>query len=106
MPELLIFGGYTFILIIDKVLFDTHALFEHEDGHGHGHADPAEKKLENNVRASMAKGAALASQGDLRASRIEEKDGMESAMKSYLNPHDRFAERMRASLSKGNPEVD
>ncbi len=103
MPELLIFCGYTIILIIDKVLFDTHALFEHDE---HGHADPAEKKLEGNVKASMAKGAALASQGDLRASQIEQKDGMENAMKSYLNPHDRFAERMRASLSKGNPAVD
>ena len=27
LPELLIFTGYTIILIIDKVLFDTHALF-------------------------------------------------------------------------------
>ncbi len=106
LPEMLIFCGYTFILIIDKVLFDTHALFDHDDGHGHGHADPAENRLEQNLKASMAKGAALASQGDLRASRIEEKDGMETAMKSYLNPHDRFAERMRASLSKGNPVVD
>lgn len=104
---MLIFCGYTFILIIDKVLFDTHALFDHDDeGHGHGHADPAENKLELNLKASMAKGAALANAGDLRASRIEEKDGMEGAMKSYLNPHDRFAERMRASLSKGNPAVD
>ena len=34
LPELLIFLGYTFILIIDKVLFDTHALFEHDE-HGH-----------------------------------------------------------------------
>ena len=28
LPELLIFTGYTIILILDKVLFDTHALFE------------------------------------------------------------------------------
>ena len=32
LPELLIFCGYTFILVIDKVLFDTHALFEHDQG--------------------------------------------------------------------------
>ena len=55
LPELLIFCGYTIILLIDKVLFDTHALFEHGDEHGHDHADPAHNKLENNLRASMIK---------------------------------------------------
>ena len=30
LPEVLIFLGYTIILIIDKVLFDTHALFDRE----------------------------------------------------------------------------
>ena len=44
LPELLIFLGYTIILIIDKVLFDTHALFA-DDEHGHHH-DPAEAKME------------------------------------------------------------
>ena len=30
---------------------------------------------------------------------------MEDAVKNYLNPHDRFATRMRASMSKnGEPE--
>jgi len=60
----MIFCGYTLILIIDKVLFDTHALFE--DGHdhdGHGghddHNDPAEIKLEVNMKASMAKSASM-----------------------------------------------
>jgi len=45
LPNILVFAGYTIILIIDKVLFDTHALFE--DGHKieNGVADPAEKKF-------------------------------------------------------------
>ena len=38
----------------------------------------------------------------LKRSRIEEKEGMEDAMKQYLNPHDRFATRMRASMKKGS----
>ena len=38
----------------------------------------------------------------LRQSRIEEKEGMEDAMKSYLNPHDRFATRMKASMRGSN----
>ena len=55
LPEALIFGGYTIILCIDKVLFDTHALFDHDDGHGHGSADPAHNKLETNLKSSMIK---------------------------------------------------
>jgi len=49
LPEILVFAGYTIILIIDKVLFDTHALFDHDhEGAEDGHAeDPAHKKLEN-----------------------------------------------------------
>ena len=52
LPEVLAFAGYTLILILDKVLFDTHALFDdHGDGHAH---DPADKKFEQNVRSSYA----------------------------------------------------
>ena len=43
LPEILIFSGYTIILIIDKVLFDTHALFDHDhDDSGHDNHDPAD----------------------------------------------------------------
>ena len=43
LPELLAFVGYTLILVLDKVMFDSHALFdEHDDGHLH---DPADRKL-------------------------------------------------------------
>lgn len=39
LPYFLVFCGYTFILIIDKVMFDSHALLGGHDhgGHGHGH---------------------------------------------------------------------
>ena len=37
LPYLLVFCGYTLILIIDKVMFDSHALLEGGEGHGHGH---------------------------------------------------------------------
>ena len=42
LPEALVFMGYLLILLLDKVLFDTHALFE---GDENGHSDPAERKL-------------------------------------------------------------
>lgn len=107
LPELLVFCGYTFILIIDKVLFDTHALFDHDHADGeHDDAthDPAEIKLESNLKASMVRAQKAAETetdpAALKRSRIEEKESMEGAMKSYLNPHDRFATRMKASMNK------
>ena len=114
LPEILIFAGYTFILILDKVLFDTHALFDHDDEHGHGpdHADPAENKLEINLKASMARAQAQAEgtsdPAALKKSRIEEREDTEDAVKAYLNPHDRFATRMRASMtgSKSIPTAE
>jgi zinc transporter ZupT len=60
LPYLLIFVGYTFILLIDKVVFDSHALMDGDHGHAHGAAvadksepnsfvdhlaDPAEDRL-------------------------------------------------------------
>jgi zinc transporter ZupT len=37
LPYFLVFCGYLLILVIDKVAFDTHALFEHDE-----HNDPVE----------------------------------------------------------------
>ena len=38
LPYLLVFVGYTFILLVDRVMFDSHSLFDHgHGGHGHGH---------------------------------------------------------------------
>lgn len=37
LPFILVFCGYTFILLVDKVMFDSHALFDHGHGGGHGH---------------------------------------------------------------------
>ena len=48
LPYFLVFLGYTLILIIDKVLFDTHALFDHEDH------DPAEERLHQSIKKSFA----------------------------------------------------
>lgn len=50
LPFVLVFAGYSFILIIDRVMFDSHALFEHghgdeEKGHGHGHDDHHEEMV-------------------------------------------------------------
>ena len=51
LPYLIFFLGYTFILVIDRVLFDSHALFDDDDHHGH--ADPAEQKLIDVAKKSI-----------------------------------------------------
>lgn len=106
------FLGYTFILIIDKVMFDTHALFEEED---HDHADlddeavnfrdPADKALIRSVRGSIhnndaVRSGSMASMGQFSegGTPLTTKEQVEKSMKSYLNKNDRFAERMRASM--------
>lgn len=57
LPYLLYFVGYTFILVVDRVLFDSHALFEDDHHGGHGHdlevKDPAEQKLINIAKKSI-----------------------------------------------------
>ena len=58
LPEFLTFLGYTFILIIDKVMFDTHSLFEEDHEHGLDndevqYRDPADRALIKSVRDSM-----------------------------------------------------
>ena len=56
LPQLLMFCGYTLILIIDKVLFDTHSLFDHdhEKEDQDGTFDPAAKKLQEGIKRSFA----------------------------------------------------
>lgn len=43
LPFVLVFSGYSFILLIDRVMFDSHSLFEGSHGHGHGHEHGDEK---------------------------------------------------------------
>lgn len=50
LPEALAFAGYTIILILDKILFDTHAILDQMDGHSP--QDPASKRLEADLEAS------------------------------------------------------
>ena len=49
VPEMLLFIGYTVILILDKVLFDAGALFNE------GNKDPATDKIEQDVRSSFSR---------------------------------------------------
>jgi len=97
LPTILLVCGYTLILIIDKVLFDTHSLFAHEDEHGHAetgrhsaHSDNAEEKFRENLKASFAKiEKARNSHPDVDVSHEieEENKKVKQEVQDYLNPH-------------------
>jgi len=106
LPEVLCFAGYTIILVLDKVLFDTHALFDHDDDHP---VDPADAMLQKNVRASMARIQSMpenATTAEIKASQVELRASMNQTVKDYLNPNERFAERMKRSMRGPTNEED
>ena len=105
LPNLLIFGGYIIILLLDKVLFDSSALFRQDQDSKIGHThDPAEAKLAQSVKSSMARAEAFAQGGDPHACLAEQKEGTEEALKGYLNPQERFVTRLNASINKENQD--
>ena len=70
LPELLCFLGYTLILVLDKVLFDSHALFEAD----HNGRDPAVAKLSQKIAEQAEKSHSLgpnATEEEVRASKAE-----------------------------------
>lgn len=99
LPYLLVFLGYTLILIIDKVMFDTHALFDND----HDEMDPAEEKLATNVRASMIALTNAQGMNDpaaLRKSTAMARQDLKQSVKEYLSKEERLAVRMKASMKK------
>jgi len=44
------------------------------------------------------------SSSEVRKSRAEVKEDLNKEMKAYLNPHERFANRMKASFTKSGAE--
>lgn len=85
LPTMLLIAGYTVILIIDKVLFDTHTMFAHDDHH----AKP-EDRFRENLKASFERideAKRSGSQDELRRSIEEENKVIEKEVKDYLGPH-------------------
>ena len=68
LPEVLMFLGYTILLLVDKVMFDAHAYFDELDG-AHNHADPAMRRMSETIKASIGKSEQMAAEGDIAGSR-------------------------------------
>jgi zinc transporter ZupT len=85
LPYFLMFVGYTLILVIDKVAFDTHALFDHDD-----ESDPVQRKLSSELRKSL---------------NGNDQD-VQKAVQAYMNPTDRFSTKLRASMQEDGSNVE
>jgi len=117
MPFLILVIGYTLILIIDKVLFDTHDIFEtHEHGEGE-HANSVEFKDPRMRRASEAitqsmhnmirqsfNGQADAQNinSQLRASQVMVENALKANMGSMVKRSEKFAARLSMSRNKND----
>jgi len=75
LPYFLMWAGYTLILVVDKVMFDTSALFKENE-------DPAQAKLESDLKKSLA---------------ANDDDDAQVAIDNYNNPYEKFSTRMQAT---------
>ena len=101
LPYFLMFCGYTLILISDKVMFDTHALFEH--GHNEVLIDPVDRKLAASIKKSFAQIAQAERAGsvvDVRKSIANANTDIKQSFKEYLSSTDRFSARLKASMKQ------
>ena len=104
LPFALAFAGYAFILLIDKVVFDTHSLIgEHHHGHTH---DPVQENFIQNAKSSFIKLQKMVS-GDTGIQKNSELTANDEAqivngIKQYLSRNDKFAVRMSVALRNGS----
>ena len=102
LPFALVFVGYAFILLIDKVIFDTHSLVGQHD-HGHLH-DP----VMDNVRSSfiqLQKNNSDNHQACPNGQSINDSQ-MNEVIKNYLTRNDKFSVRMSHALKRNPTKVN
>lgn len=115
LPYFMVFCGYTFILILDKVMFDSHSLV-HEHGDKNALRESFRKSLFDNRRRSNSQADLHSHQNNGKAGfednkkynefndedeHVEETgdDGINEAIRHYLSKADRFSARMNSALS-------
>lgn len=96
LPFALAFAGYAFILLIDKVIFDTHSLV---GGDHHGHTvDPAQAEFIGNVKSSFIQFQKMLSTDMDNNQCINDSEIINMGIKNYLSRNDKFAVRMSHAL--------
>ena len=84
------------------MLFDSSALFKADNSSDQ--LDPAAKKLQDGIKRTLSEtNLAEDMLGDpdaIKKNDEKQREEIDKEMKAYLNPHDRFAQRMKASMGK------
>jgi hypothetical protein len=96
-------SGYTIILIIDKVLFDTHAILgdhDHEDEHDNSTNNRA-SMLRKSVTSILNRGS-VGPNGEYSAVAVE--NALKKSMAGALRKSEVFAARM--SIARGRENTD
>jgi len=118
LPYFLVFVGYTFILLIDKVMFDSHALaHDHEDNkwresfrksliesdtrmRSSSHAD-FEAEVNGNVKSDNKKSYnEFRDEDEPEVQENEEDDVINEQIRKYLSKADRFSARLDSELAQ------
>lgn len=114
LPYFLVFIGYTFILIIDKVMFDSHALV-----HDHGENNKWRESLRKSLRESRGRSNSHAGfEAEINENRMFEdkknynefrdegeptdqghEDDVNEGIRRFLSRADRFSARIDSELS-------
>ena len=102
LPFFLLCSGYTVILIIDKVLFDTHAILgEHDHEDGEGANDNKASILRKSVASILEKGS-VGPNGEYSAVAVE--NALKKSLAGSLRKSEVFAARM--SMARGNQPAE
>lgn len=97
LPFFLVFCGYTLILLIDKVAFDAHALFE--DG------DPVAKQLAEDLKRSFRGIPGDEATPEERRHSLEKAEtDAEKAVQNYMNTENKFTTRMKGAMEGDTEE--
>jgi len=106
LPFALFFIGYAFILLIDKVVFDTHSLVDGHGGHNHHGHDLVQQNFVQNVKSSFTKFQKMVSDDDIDKVNGDgcqtkaHEASINESIKAYLSRNDKFAVRMSTALKK------
>lgn len=105
-PYFMVFVGYTFILLIDKVLFDTHSLHHKNENLRDSIMRVNHKRQRSNSQSNDIDGINFYNQ---KYNEFKDEDEVESqnddidiseGIRQYLSKADRFSARMSEALSK------
>lgn len=109
MPFFLVLCGYTLILIIDKVLFDTHVILgDHDHEHEEdlkGGSVHASQVLRKSIAEIIRKSTTSAQGENVRVSQVHIENALRQSMSKMLRKSEVFAQRVSQAKHTGTASI-